>query len=460
MPSIFNKYYPKRNIVFFLGEGLLIFIPILLSCWLFKGAGLFRIDLMLYVGQAALVTFVFQLCLYFFDLYDLNCDISMPDTATRIVQAFGLGCIILSALFYLVPDLLIHTKIFWSGFLITSVALLVYRSLYYRILRQRMFVQGVVLIGTGRMADDIAREVEGRQDSVYKIVAFVGEGSSVFNPHQVPIVSGLDEVKTLFPHQLIERVVVAPDDRRGSTPVRTLLEYKMKGCTIEQGVTFYERITSKILVERVNPGWMIFSDGFVLSRWRYLVKRFLDVVMALLLFVVSFPVMVISAVIIKFESPGPILYMQERVGENKTTFKVIKFRSMRQDAEKDGAVWAKKNDDRVTKFGGFIRKVRIDELPQLWNVLKGEMSFVGPRPERPVFVDDLVMEIPYYNLRHGIKPGLTGWAQVKYPYGASKEDALRKLEYDLYYIKNLSIALDLLIIFYTVKTVLFHKGGR
>ncbi|MBM9616079.1 exopolysaccharide biosynthesis polyprenyl glycosylphosphotransferase [Desulfobulbus rhabdoformis] len=219
-------------------------------------------------------------------------------------------------------------------------------------------------------------------------------------------------------------------------------------------------ISGKILVEKVNPAWLIFSDGFDCSRANYHIKRMLDIFLALCGLLVSSPISLVTALLIKLESPGPIFYCQERVGEKGEVFSIVKFRSMRQDAEKNGAVWAMKNDNRVTRVGGFIRKVRIDEIPQMWNVLKGEMSFVGPRPERPVFVDQLVEKLPYYSLRHSAKPGITGWAQVCYPYGASEEDALRKLEYDLYYIKHQSIFIDLLIISRTVKTVLFQKGSR
>jgi len=258
----------------------------------------------------------------------------------------------------------------------------------------------------------------------------------------------------------IERIIVAPDDRRGAVPVKELLHLKLQGVEIEQGLTFYERSTGKILVEKLNPSSIFFSKGFDLSRLKRAIKRTIDLVVSVLLFVLTAPIILISAIIIKLESAGPVFYLQERVGEHSLPFKVIKLRSMCQDAEKNGAVWASVNDQRVTRFGAFIRKTRIDELPQLWNVIKGEMSLVGPRPERPVFVEELVKIIPYYNIRHTVKPGVTGWAQVCYPYGASAEDALRKLEYDLYYLKNISVALDLFILFRTVKTVLFQKGGR
>ncbi len=461
MPYFHNKYYPMRDILFFLGEGLLIFLSFSLSCLLFVGVDRFVFDFVLYFYQAISVTIIFQLCLYFFDLYEMRQDLNMVDTAIRLTQAFGTGCIILGILYYLLPIIVIHTYIFWTGYLLVSFILVVYRYFYHSILRRRLFVQSLVVIGTGELASDIAREIEGKYNSVYKIVAFVGEGTPACNPNEVPVFKDIEEFEKVISSSEVQRIVVALDDRRGRTPVRTLLKFKLAGAIIEQGVTFYERITGKILVEKVDPSWIVFSEGFTISsRWRYLLKRIIDVAISGGLLVLASPLMLLSAIIIKLESEGPVFYLQERTGVKNVPFMIIKFRSMRQDAEEGGAVWAKENDDRVTRFGALIRKVRIDELPQLWNVLKGEMSLVGPRPERPVFVEQLAEEIPYYSIRHEVKPGVTGWAQVKYPYGASKEDALRKLEYDLFYIKNNSIALDLLVIFYTVKTVLLGKGGR
>ena len=461
MPYFFNKYYPLRDVLFFLGEGAMIFSSILFSCLIFVGINQFLSQIGLYCIQAIVVTAVFQLCLYFFDMYEMQQDLNVLDNAIRLTQAFGVGCFVLGVLYYILPHLWIHTYIFWTGYLLVSFSLLFYRYIYHRILRRRMFVQDLVLIGTGELASEIAKEIEGRHNSVYRIIAFVGDGNPVYNPNHVPVFKELENVENISPLTAIQKIIVAPDDKRGSTPIRTLLKCKLAGTIVEQGVTFYERITGKIMVEKVDPSWIVFSDGFtVISRWRYLLKRLVDVVLSGGLLLLSAPVMLVSAIIIKLESPGPIFYLQQRVGEGNVPFMVIKFRSMGQDAEKDGAVWAQKNDSRVTRFGGFIRKVRIDELPQLWNVLKGEMSLVGPRPERQVFVEQLVEEIPYYGIRHVVKPGVTGWAQVSYPYGASKQDALRKLEYDLFYIKNNSITLDLLVIFYTVKTVLFGKGAR
>ncbi len=302
MPYLFNNYYPTRDILFFLGEGLLVFVSMLLSILFFQGSSLFVDSTGTTFSRAVIVTLVFQLCLYFFDLYDLKQDLSMPDTATRLTQAFGLGCILLAVLYYLIPSIIISTRIFWVSYVITCAVLLIYRFLYYLLLRRRLLVQGVVVIGTGKQACEIAREIEGRNDSIHKILAFVGGESPQYNPNHVPVLESLDDIVKVLPLDEVERVIVAPDDRRGSTPVRTLMKHKMRGAIVEQGVSFYERITGKILVERIDPSWIIFSDGFLLGRWRYLLKRLLDVTFSLSLLLLSFPVMIISAIIIKLES--------------------------------------------------------------------------------------------------------------------------------------------------------------
>lgn len=460
MPTFFKTYYPLRKVVFFLGEALLIFLSLLAVDWYMLGSGLFFLDLLLYSARALLVTLIFQLCLYFFDLYDISGEISFPRTVTRMTQAFGCGCVILAVIYYVAPFMIITTQIFWIGYLVICLTVYSWRGAYYFILRKRFFVQNVLVVGTGNLASEIAREIEGVQDSVHKICGFVGNGESVFNPYGAPIRAHLEDYEDFYLKHKLERIIVALDNRRGETPVKTLLKCKMMGISIEQGVGFYERITGKILVEKVMPSWIIFSEGFAFSRWTYHFKRLTDLFLATILFLLTLPVLLITALLIKLESPGPVFYIQERVGEKNIPFRLIKFRSMRQDAEKNGAVWAMENDPRVTRVGAVIRRLRIDELPQLFNILKGEMSLVGPRPERQVFIDELVKKIPFYAIRHELKPGVTGWAQVCYPYGASERDALKKLEYDLYYLKNLSLALDLLIIFKTIKTVIARKGSR
>lgn len=260
----------------------------------------------------------------------------------------------------------------------------------------------------------------------------------------------------------VDEIVVALTERRaGSMPLRELLDCKLSGIKVHDIATHFEKTLGQIRIDYVNAGWLIFGSGFNQGFARTAIKRVFDVVCATLLILISLPVMALTALLIKLESRGPVLYRQERVGRNGRTFQVAKFRSMRTDAEKDGKpVWAKANDDRVTRVGAVIRKLRIDELPQLFNVLKGEMSLVGPRPERPFFVEQLTAQIPYFAARHSVKPGVTGWAQVRYPYGATVEDSQEKLQYDLYYVKNHSLFLDIIILFETVFVVLTARGAR
>ena len=258
----------------------------------------------------------------------------------------------------------------------------------------------------------------------------------------------------------ISRIVIALADRRGQLPIDDLLRAKLAGVRVEDAATTYERMTGKILVDDLKPSWLIFSDGFGASRATRLVKRLVDFSGALLGTVLCAPVMLLTALAVRLDSPGPVLYRQERVGENGRPFTLFKFRSMRTDAEQGTPVWAKDGDARATRVGRFIRLTRLDELPQFWNVLRGEMSFVGPRPERPFFVQKLAQAIPFYMARHAVKPGVTGWAQVRYRYGASVEDALEKLRYDLYYMKHLSIVFDLMILLDTVKVMVCRKGAQ
>jgi len=269
------------------------------------------------------------------------------------------------------------------------------------------------------------------------------------------------ELQQIMKEHKVDRIVVALDDRRGKLPLGDLLSCKFKGVSITDSLDIQEELTGKIVTQGLYPSWLIFSDGFNRCRPLLLAKRIIDVALSGLLAIISLPIALLTAAAIKLESKGPILYTQMRVGEGDAPFKILKFRSMCHEAEREcGAAWASAHDSRITKVGRVIRKLRIDELPQLYNILRGDMSFVGPRPERPEFVEDLKQQIPYYSQRFAVKPGLTGWAQVNYPYGASIEDAEEKLQYDLYYIKRLSLLLDLSIILRTAKVVLLGTGAR
>jgi sugar transferase (PEP-CTERM system associated) len=279
-------------------------------------------------------------------------------------------------------------------------------------------------------------------------------------PSDCPIIGDFSQISSICREAQVDRIIVALDERRGKLPLDQLLECRLRGVRVEEGVGFSENLTGKLMVENLRPSSLIFADGFRRSQIIKQLKRYFDIGASLLTLIFSFPCVLAVSIAILWESKGPIFYRQERVGQDGRVFPLLKFRSMRVDAEGDEPVWAGVDDSRITRVGKIIRKLRLDEIPQVINVLKGEMSFVGPRPERPFFTEKLIQEVPFYSHRHTVKPGITGWAQICYPYGASKEDALEKLKYDLYYIKHMSPYLDFMILLETIKTVLFGQGSR
>jgi len=278
---------------------------------------------------------------------------------------------------------------------------------------------------------------------------------------KIQIIGDSSLIHQIATKRKVDRIVVALEERRGRFPTEQLLKCRMQGIPVEEGISFYERLTGKLLIEKAYPSSLIFSDGFRKSAVDRTVKGIIDFFLSSVGLIILSPTIALIALAIKFDSPGPIFYRQERVGKNGKFFRLLKFRSMREDAEREtGPVWAEENDERTTRVGKIIRKMRLDEIPQMLNILKGEMSFVGPRPERPLFVGQLENDIPFYEKRLSVKPGITGWAQIEYPYGASKNDALEKLKYDLYYVKNMSLFFDLSILFRTIRIVLFGRGSR
>jgi sugar transferase (PEP-CTERM system associated) len=460
MPYIFKQYVPLRTIAFFLGESLLICSAIGAGYLLFGGDAILA-EPWPHAWRAAFVTLVFQVCLYYFDLYDFSTPQNLYDMAIRITQAWGVGCVVIAVVYFIYPIVIISTSVFLAAFLLAYGLILLWRAVYVLAIEHRLFTTRLLVLGSGEQAEQVVRQLERRRDSGYTVVAQVGEGMAPrLVAREATVYTDPTELRDVVDRHRAAIVVVALDDRRGRMPIRELMECKLAGRSIVNGVTFFEGLTGTILVEKVNPSWIIFSDGFRKDRRIMLLKRTVDLLLSSVGIVLALPIGLLSAVAIRLESPGPVLYRQARVGEGGRVFEVIKFRSMRQDAERDGPVWASQDDARVTRVGAFMRKTRIDELPQLWNVLRKDMSFVGPRPERPVFVEQLQEKIPYYSLRHTVRPGLTGWAQIRYPYGASEEDALRKLEYDLYYIKNTNLMMDTMIVVETIRTVLFQRGSR
>jgi sugar transferase (PEP-CTERM system associated) len=317
----------------------------------------------------------------------------------------------------------------------------------------------LLVVGTSTAATDLARELRDRRKELgVDIVGFADDTVDV-ESFGFPVLGGYEDIPRIVRDIHVDRVVVSLVDARGKLPMERLLEMKLDGVRFDHLATVYEQYTGKIAVENLRPSYLIFNEGFRTSRLQLLLKRAFDVVLAVVGLLLAWPIMLLVALAVRATSPGAALYHQVRVGQNGRLFTVHKFRSMRQDAEAtSGAVWASKDDPRITFIGRFLRKSRLDEIPQLWNVLVGDMSFVGPRPERPEFVRQLSEQIAFYRQRHVVKPGVTGWAQVMYSYGASVEDAVEKLQYDLFYIKHLSVAFDVFVLFKTVQTVVLRRG--
>ncbi|MBW2617104.1 MAG: TIGR03013 family PEP-CTERM/XrtA system glycosyltransferase, partial [Deltaproteobacteria bacterium] len=405
-----------------------------------------------------------QFSLYFSDLYEFNAFDTAIDLASRLLQSIGITSIILAVIYFIWPDMNIGRWIFFASLILLLFFLVSWRFLYSIIIRRKFFTEKALVIGSGELTRDIMNEMAGRKDLGYDVCAVIANDKGQINKDQfkgMSIQYGFDNICDFAEAEDVSSVIVALDEKRGILPYKELLNCKMKGINIIDGESFYERITQKLLVEKINPSWLIFSDGFVKSKITRVTKRLVGLILSAIMLIMLSPLMILTAVAIKLNSRGPVFFSQERVGENGEIFVLYKFRSMRADAEKEsGPVWATKNDSRITGVGKIIRKLRIDELPQLWDVFNGDMSFVGPRPERQFFVEKLKKTVPFYNERFSVKPGVTGWAQIKYPYGSSEQDALEKLKYDLYYIKNMSIFMDFVIIFHTVKIVLLGRGSR
>ena len=352
--------------------------------------------------------------------------------------------------------------IFW-GILIATLIIALMRWIFIRVVDAKQVRRKVVFYGAGVRAKKLLEQLLPHSDRLaIDIYACVPSAQEAIEVTEIPVISEPEDWVKFVKEKEVSEIVITPDDRRRTSgeafPLSQFLDCKLMGVPSVYAQSFYEREMGLIDVDLLQPGWMLYSDGFNFSRTSQIAKRGLDLFLASSFLLICWPLMLLTAIAVKLESSGPALYHQVRVGLNGKTFRIYKFRSMRQDAEKNGAVWAQKNDNRVTRVGAFIRNTRLDELPQIYNVLAGHMSFVGPRPERPEFVKSLSEQIPHYDMRHKVKPGLMGWAQLKYPYGASVEDAKNKLQYDLYYTKNHSFMMDILIMIQTVEIILLGKG--
>ena len=412
--------------------------------------------------QALLFIATFQVCLYYSDFNDVRLIRNRREQIVCLGQSLGAGCVLLAMVYYVIPGLQIGRGVFFISTILVAAFIIATRFALDSAWRAAAPMEKILVIGAGELARVVGNELTERDDLGVRIVGFLKEPRSAGNGMLcgAPVLDPAEGIESIVERNGVSRIVVAVDDRRGAMPVRELVRLRVQGVKIEDAHCAIAALTGRVCLRTVQPSWFVFSEGFHRSRLTLVLKRALDLIFGSLGLLLSLPLMLLVALAVKLDSRGPALYRQERVGLRGRPFRVIKFRSMRVDAEKEGAKWAQKNDPRVTRLGGFLRKTRLDELPQFVNVIRGEMSFVGPRPERPVFVERLRREIAYYDERHSVRPGLTGWAQTQYQYGSSIEDAFRKLEYDLFYLKNMSIFFDFAIILQTVRIVLSGRGGR
>jgi sugar transferase (PEP-CTERM system associated) len=458
MIRLFNVYYPTRTIVLLLCEALIVSGCFLLATVLLLGPDTYLVLNYEYGGLKILaLTVLTLLCSYYFDLYEPQRISARWEIYFRLLLVLGFLSFLFSAIIYVFPDADIAHYVLLLGLIFLTAALVAWRSAYEWILGREMFRERVYVLGAGERAQTIVELLRTRKDAGMHVVGWDGVLTNR-SEHKEAFTAALERLASARPK--VDRVIVALEDRRGVFPVNQLLTLRFNGVIIEEAGNLLERLTGKLYLDGLHPSSFIYSEGFRVKPSQQIARRIVSTLTAaavLLLFLPFFPFVVL---LVRLSSPGPIFFRQTRVGLGGKNFSVYKFRTMRTDAEVAGAKWATKNDPRVTPIGRFMRKTRLDEVPQLWNVLRGDMGFVGPRPERPEFVPWLAEQIPYFNLRHMIRPGLTGWAQVRYGYGATLEEAREKLEFDLYYIKHMTLGLDLLIMFETVKTIIRRQGAQ
>jgi len=465
MLNIGGQRVPPKILLMVLGDGVFISVGLLVaaavrapysgSLWVhFSTGGI--------LARFALVVLASQLALYYNDLYNSPLVSRHSEIFVQLLQALGIACLVLGIFYYLSPEFSLGRGI---AALAAPTILILTVGWRFWLNRSGFLHNGanrVLIVGTGSVGISLTREIISRPELNLKVVGFLDEkgeniGKSLVNPG---IIGAVSDVETITANRSINRVVLSLAERRGCTPVRQLLHLKFAGIGVEDAHSLYEKITGRILLEHLSPSWLILSDGFRKSAFTVAAKRALDVFLSLVALVLTLPLMGLIAFTIWLDTGKPMLFCQKRAGLGGKLFHIFKFRSMYQDAEENGPSWAAERDKRVTRVGRFLRKFRLDELPQLFNVLCGEMSLVGPRPEQPHFCALLEEHLSLFNLRHSVRPGITGWAQIKYKYGSSIEENKNKLEFDLFYIKHMSVLLDLAILFETAKVILYGRGAK
>lgn len=457
MIRLFHVYYPIRTVVLLVGEALLVWSAFLIATvWQHPDNSYVLLNyeygyVKIVVATAAVLVFS-----HLFDLYEPAQWNAKGELYFRLLLVPGILALTLSALGFFSPRLMIGNNSVVLGLLLVTVALFSWRMMYAWLLRKPYLRERVYVLGLGERAQRLVTGLRSRSELGVEIVGWSGNVTGAHT--REAIASHLME---LIQEHRVHRVIVAMSDRRGTLPVMEMLQLRLNGIKIEEATSWLEKISGRIEVDNLYPSWLIFADGFRFSAMFMLLRRLFSLVAAALLLLVVLPVIPLVILAIKLGSDGPVLYRQKRVGLGGKIFNCYKFRTMRKDAEADsGATWAADDDPRITGVGKFLRTTRLDEIPQLWCVVKGDMGFVGPRPERPEFTEMLAKEIPFYAVRNAVRPGITGWAQIRYKYGNTLEDSKQKLQFDLYYIKNMSLGLDLMIMFQTIKIVLLGRGAQ
>lgn len=460
MVRLLNAYFPRR--VLFLGISEWCLVALAFVAATIARLGMTDASVLLSYEQGflkiSILAAAFIVCMYYFDLYDSSVLSNKREVVTRLVQVLGTVSIVLACLYYVYPPLELGRGIFLIGFTIVGVILLLWRRLFLAINGLPQFAERAVIFGDAPLRRLLLDELSTRPELGLRIVGQISEDTG---EPQCPDGPSREDLARLVEFERATRIILAMDERRGRLPVEQLLRLKCRGVLVQDGADLYEAMTGKVPYQSLRFGWLLFSPGLETSRLTLALKRAVSFWFSALGLFIALPLIPFIVAAIKLCSPGPVFYKQKRVGCDGQYFDCYKFRTMRADAEAEtGPAFATDDDPRVNSVGRFLRTSRLDEIPQLWNVLKGDMNLVGPRPERPIFVERFKEEIPWYHLRHSIPPGVTGWAQVRYGYGNSVEDAKQKLGYDLFYIKNMSQGLDLLILFETIKIILLGRGAK
>ena len=457
MIRLFNVYYPIRTLVLLIGEALIVWTSFLLGAiYEFREDSYLALNVEGGYYKIFGLTVLVLLCSHGLDLYDTARLNTKGELYFRLLLVPGVMAFILAGVAYVRPNYLLGGGSSTVGLLILTVALIGWRLGFTWLVQLPILVERVYVLGTGDRAQRVVQGLRQNPEIGVEIASWTGKMEGAITLESVAA-----HLMEVVQKQKVHRVIVAMPDRRGTIPMQELLELRLRGVKIEEATSWLEKISGKIEVENLYPSWLVYGEGFRRSTTFIVIRRVISIGISLIGLILALPLLPLIVLAIRLDSKGPVFYTQTRVGKAGHVFKVVKFRTMRQDAEAaSGPQWAGDNDPRITRVGKFLRSSRLDEIPQLWCVLKGDMAFVGPRPERPEFIEWLSKEIPFYGVRHMVRPGLTGWAQVRYKYGSTVEDSREKLQYDLFYIKNASIGLDLLIMFQTVKTVLLRRGAQ